>query len=581
MGRQAVARAGAPGRPTDRVKQEEGPGRMSAVLKFCPRCGTPLSIAGQLFCASCGLTLPGPIAPSGAAAGSASGPAVGAGPPTESVVQDVPAAMVLGPAATSTVVSTPARAAQRPLSAAEGGLALQLPAAAAKLTALAAEGQTLVNDWSEVGAIAVAALFPFMAWLAMSLVAGFLFADIFGSASSVGIGSLPVLSTGLGAIGSATYGLVASLFGGLGYHLGVGLSGGALGVSASATAGIDVSATALGALSLTAVASFAGIRASLRRQPRYTRGPVLVRLTLASVISTVAIFLAASLLGSLLGGSFVGHPGVGLGPFSVSGTIEGALRGGPTVHRLPALFLAIWTGAFLGGTASLGARRIVGEWLATRGARFVPEIVAAIGGSIVAMAILGVAYLIACAVWWVTVPGDVFSGFRLLPAFVAYLPNWIGEMAVLATGTPLQTTDAAAAGGSSLLSIWSLPAWLIALGIATAMLPGFIAGVILRGRDPRATPGHVVAVAVGVVGLGMLVAALALPGIAVSGSAAGQLAAQKLRFTFDARQVILVGGITTILTSFLGFQVGARLWRPMVRLIPALAGDGPEPVHFR
>ena len=105
--------------------------------------------------------------------------------------------------------------------------------------------------------------------------------------------------------------------------------------------------------------------------------------------------------------------------------------------------------------------------------------------------------------------------------------------------------------------------------------------VVLRGRDPRTAPGHVAAVAVGVLAFGVLVAVLALPGVAVSGSAAGQLAAQELRFTFDARQVILVGGITTMLASFLGFQVGARLWQPIVRMIPALAGGGPEPVHFR
>ena len=225
---------------------------------------------------------------------------------------------------------------------------------------------------------------------------------------------------------------------------------------------------------------------------------------------------------------------------------------------------------------------MAGEWLGARGARFVPGGVAAFGGSLIAMTVLGISYVMASAAWWVmSVPSDVTSGIRLLPALIAYLPNWIIAMAVLATGTPLLTTSAAAAGGSSLLSIWTLPAWLIVLGGATAVLPGFVAGVILRGRDPRTAPGHVAAVALGVLALGALVAVLALPGIAISGSAAGQLAEQELRFTFDAKQVILVGGLTTMLMSFLGFRVGARLWRPIVRLIPVLAGGGPEPVHFR
>ena len=103
---------------------------MTAALRFCPRCGTPLSIAGQRFCAACGLTLPIPSTPVGADAGSASEPGLDAGPLVDAGVADVPPDLAIGPAP-KTAVTSLARAAERSTPSAAGSLTPPLSSAAA------------------------------------------------------------------------------------------------------------------------------------------------------------------------------------------------------------------------------------------------------------------------------------------------------------------------------------------------------------------------------------------------------------------------------------------------------------------
>ena len=506
--------------------------------RFCPHCGSQLAITGQRFCAACGGALPAAASPDASPDAGRTRPGAQVSP-------------VASDAASAPLAETPI---------AHDAL-----------------------DWAELRAAAVAVLVPLTIWLAFSLVAAAMFADVFASTAGSWIGSLPVVSAGLGAIDAATYGLVASLFVGLGYHLGADVSASALGQTASATAALDVSAKALGSMLIIAVATALAARTAISRGSTASRALVLVRATLIAGAGSGAIFVVASVLGTLLGGSFRGEPSIGFGPFSVSGSVDGDLRGGPRVSDLlPVTFLLLLLAALAGAASATGLRCLVGERIAGRLAAIGSLLAAGFGGPLIAIAVLAVPYIIYAIIWWImSGPAGATTGARLLPLLVAYTPNWIAEMAILATGTVVQSAGGSAVGGPIVLSIWTMPLWLITLGFVAQLLPGYLAGTILRGRDPRATPGRVVAVAVPVVLSLLFLAVLGLPSVQVTQSGISEALAQSVRFSFDPFQAVVVGGAATAAAALVGFQSGAPVWRILVRLIPALKPPGPAPMHFR
>jgi hypothetical protein len=131
------------------------------------------------------------------------------------------------------------------------------------------------------------------------------------------------------------------------------------------------------------------------------------------------------------------------------------------------------------------------------------------------------------------------------------------------------------------LSIWAMPPWLIAIAVLALLLPGYLAGMILRGRDRTASPARVATVTIPVTLAMLFLAVVGLPAAEVTQSGIGDGLAQDVRFSFDLLQSAVVGGVAAAIAALAGFRTGGRPWRILVRVVPALRPKAPPPMVFR
>ena len=511
--------------------------------RFCPHCGVALSIAGQRFCLACGGAIPG--APTQAQPSSAFPPAPARAEAGPDAVRPVPA------------LSAAARTPQRPA------------ASAARLVALPQD--------------IVAVLMPIAVWLAFSTLSGWLFSDIFASAVDGWVRSLPLVTPALGAVGAATFGLLSSLFAGLGYHLGASVSAGALGVTADGSAQLTAWAPAIGSLLLVWLAGWAAARAAAARIGVVGPTVAVLRAAVTACIAGMLILFAAQQLGSRLGGTFEASPSIGFGPFAVSGSVSGSMVGGPTPGDAVTLVaVVLFSAALVGSAGRSGLGAVAGRRLSATLGPTAGVLIAGVSGTLAAIAVLAVPYVVAAIAWWLlTAPADAGTGARLLPLVVAYAPNWMAGMAVLATGTTIQSASGGADSGAIVVSIWSLAPWLVALGAAALLAPGYLSGAILRGRADRVGGAQVAVLGATVAVLVVALARFGLPGAAATQAGLTEALAQNVRFDFDGFQALVVGFAASALAAFAGVRTGSGVWRVASRLMPGLRPASPPPTTFR
>ncbi len=519
--------------------------------RFCPQCGVALSITGQRFCLACGAAIPGATtrpepegaAPNSLARNGAASPSLASRPSADRSPTPL---TVAGPAGPTTTLRSAPRIAVRPVDV-------------------------------------LAVLAPVAVWLAFSLVTGWLVQDIFASTMNGWVQSLPVVAPTLGAVGTATFGLLSSLFAGLGYHLGASVSAGGLGLGATGSAQLVTEAPAMGSLLVVWLIAWGAARHTARGLDLVRTRALVLRSAVTAGLAGLLILLIAQQLGARLGGSFVASPSVGLGPFTIGGSVSGSLAGGPAAGDAIALIALVLFSASLAGAGGAGLVAQAGQRTAGALASAGSVVVAAVVGTLVAVALLAIPYVVAAIIWWLlTAPADNGTGARLLPLLVAYTPNWIAGMAVLATGATIRSGTGGTDGGTIVLSIWSMAPWLVALGAAALLLPGYIGGAILRGRARHpSTPPQCVAVGALSALLLVVLARYGLPDAAVTQAGLTDALAQNLRFSFDGFLALAVGAVANTLAALAGVRSGSWAWRLVKRILPGLRPVEPPQATFR
>ena len=329
---------------------------LTAELRFCPVCGVALGGTPQRFCVSCGAELPFPR------------------PSTSDESSDVRAA----PGFIEPAVAAPV-----------GRSRSDEPSRTGPTTAA-------VNDWSELSESARAAVYPIAGWLVISLLAAYVLADQFSSAIGGQISAVPGVAQLLGAFVSGSFGLVASLFAGLAYHVGLNLTGSSFGFSSSGNVEATINGVALGSLLVIGYLAFRGFRASVRRRSLTGLSAIVTRAALVAAFATAAMFIGATVVGSFLAGSV--NSNVGLGVIGVS--LGGAISGGPVPAGLvsvtfPVLFASCVVGAF----SVVGLHGFTSADPRSPSNRVAEGAIAALGGYLVAIVILSVIYIVAAIAW--------------------------------------------------------------------------------------------------------------------------------------------------------------------------------------
>jgi hypothetical protein len=430
-------------------------------------------------------------------------------------------------------------------------------------------GRAQLGDWDELREVGRATLWVVLGWLAMTIVTGFLAADALRSTLAAQLGSAFALGDLTDRIVNGTYGVVGSLLAGLGYHLSLSGSAGAYGLSAGGTGDVNFAVVPLGSLLVLGVLSALGSRSSLRRRPVPSAEAVLVRVTLVAAAGALALYLVAMFMGMAFSASGTeSYTGA-----SLSGSL--GLSGGPAFgNLLLVLFPALWLGAAVGGLA-LGLGFMPGAAQArSRLEPYVPMVIAGLGGYAIGLIVvsigvcLGFLYLIA------TSGGSYDPGTigRLVPGIVAFLPNVAAFVILAGSGTPIGATTTGASTPASIPagSVWQAGIVIAGLSVLALLIPGFLAGTILRGRAPGATPGMVVAVAALVGLLALIGAVVALPSVSVAAQTAIAGQTGSFAVTFDLGQAVVLGGIGVVISTFAGFQFGAPLWPTLEERVPQL-----------
>ncbi|MGC8635075.1 MAG: hypothetical protein ACP5VP_10525 [Candidatus Limnocylindrales bacterium] len=473
---------------------------------------------------------------------------------------------------TSRVAATPATPIAPPLQVSGA----QLSAAG---SAVLRSGRAQLGDWDELREVGRAALWVVLGWLAMTIVTGFLAADALRTTLAAQLGSAFALGDLMTRIVNGTYGVVGSLLAGLGYHLSVSASAGAYGLSAGGSGDVSFAIVPLGSLLVLGLLSALGARSSLRRRPVPSAEAVLVRVTLVAAAAALALYVVSMFMGIAFSGSGTeSYTGA-----SLSGSL--GLSGGPTFGNLfVVLFPVLWLGAAVGGLA-LSLELMPGAAAArSRLEPYVPMVIAGLGGYAIGLVVvsfgvcLGVLFLVA------TNGGSYDPGTvgRLVPGILAFLPNVAAFVILAGSGTSIgaATTGVSTPSAIPAGSIWQAGIVIAGLSVLALLIPGFLAGTILRGRAPGATPGKVAAVAALVGLLALIGASMALPSANVAAQTAIAGQAGSFAVTFDLGQTVVLGGIGVVISTFAGFQFGAPLWPALEDRVPQL-GTGHDDMTLR
>lgn len=489
---------------------------MTGSLSFCPYCGTPVASPDQQFCGSCGGRLAGP------------GAAQSAGPSTPSMPSARPAPA--GPPSVPRFAT----------SQAEAGAA----------------------SWANIGDAVALAVFPFLVWLAATLITTLLISDAVRSQlySMPGMRAFGYMAAGVteGFLSAGT-GVIGALLAGLGYQVGASGSAGALGTSTNVSAAFTAGLVPLSTLALFAVTMGRGARSQARRRGGTTLTDYLGPAVLGAAVAGIAIYLGALLLSTSLGGtldSFTGSLGGGV-----------SVRGGPTISGLlfvlfPTLAIGATVGALAGGGWTLLLARLEPQLAQPSFARVIARLPLLLYGAVGYLAALVVGSVVSTVVlvaMALAQGADLFLLVRLLPAILLLMPNAVAILTLAGTGAQLglgATGAAAASVPTQTGSLWDLPMEWVVAGLVMLAVPGLIAGVITRARIPAATPGLVAAVGAltGVVAL--IGASLAVPSFTAQGQVFVSSASGSTKLVFDMGQAVLVGGVAMVGTALVGFQYG-------------------------
>jgi hypothetical protein len=296
---------------------------------------------------------------------------------------------------------------------------------------------------------------------------------------------------------------------------------------------------------------------------------------LAAGITALALYVAALLLTSSIGGSL--NSAIG------SGQVDINYKGGPTFGGLlltlfPTLLASAVIGALLGG----GWPRLV-EWVSAKSAAgrsqqvmtFVPLAGYALGGYVAALAVASVGGFVILVVWALINNVDLGAMLPYLPGMFALTPNAVAVLMLAGTGAEIgvaTVVPGTSASNAAMVSLWNADLLWVLAGVAALVLPGLAAGIIARSRTNQATPS-MVAIVGGFTGLLLLIGAvLAVPSFSASSVAGGGSygISGSTKFLYDMGQAVLVGGILTVGSAIAGYRFGGGLAAPVAAQVDRL-----------
>jgi hypothetical protein len=382
------------------------------------------------------------------------------------------------------------------------------------------------------------------------------------------LGSIP---GGVDQIADLGFGAIGSMLAGLNVQIS---ARGSVGMQSASAVG-TVSLAPLLMLVIFAVILGRRTMSAARARPGTTLAAYLRPAIVAAIVTSLALYVATTLLTSSIGGT--------LDSAILDQAYELSYKGGPTLSGLLlTLFPALLVGGIVGSLLGGGWPHLV-AWItgrakgdaATRTMALLPLTMFAGAGYIVGLLIASVAGLVAALAWAAMNNVDIGQLLPFLPAAIVLAPNAAAVLMLAGTGTSMGFSTVTSDGGyssSGMVSLWGADLPIVLFGVAALLLPGVIAGVMARSRRADLTPGLVSGIGAVVGIILLLVAVLAVPSLSASGNGAGMGASGSAKFVFDLGQAVLVGGIAAIGSAIVGYRFSGGMSEPVASQLDRLPG---------